>query len=67
MGEILARDKGARSQGEGIRTAVGEGWVYLSPMSARNSLRLIAEATELEAAEEICALYDRRLRQLDRE
>ena len=67
MGEVLSRDRGARSQGEGVRTAVGGGWVYLSPMSARNSLRLIVEAAELEAAEEICDFYDARLRQLDGE
>ncbi len=56
----------AAPQGEGARLKVGEGWVYLAPMSSRNALRIIAEAADMEAAEELCGIYEEKLRELDR-
>lgn len=64
MGAALA-DPTARSQGEGARIQVGEGWVYVIPNSRRQALRIIAEATTLEAAQELCGQYQEKLRALD--
>lgn len=57
----------AQPQGEGARLRVGEGWVYVVPSSSRNALRLIVEAADMEAAEELCGAYEKKLRELDRE
>ena len=64
MGAALAQP-GARPQGEGARIQVGEGWVYVIPNSRRQALRVIAEATTMEAAQELCARYREKLHQMD--
>lgn len=65
MGAALASDPAARLEGEGARTRVGGGWVYLVPVSGRRALRIIAEAADMETAEELCGFYQEKLRQLD--
>ena len=65
MGRVLKSDPAARAQGEGVRTRAGAGWVYLVPLSGRQALRVVAEAANLETAEELCALFERRVRALD--
>ena len=57
----------AAPQGEGARLKVGEGWVYLAPMSSRNALRIIAEAADMEAAEELCGVWEKELKRMDEE
>lgn len=66
MGRAL-ESLSAETQGEGARVRVGEGWVYLVPSASRNALRVIAEAVDMEAAEELCGEYEEKLRKLDRE
>lgn len=65
MEECLRLHPDARQEGEGARIPVGCGWVYLVPMSRRSALRVIAEATDTEAAQELCLLYEEKLRDLD--
>lgn len=67
MGAVLNSDPAARSQGEGVRAQVGEGWVYLVPMSRRSALRVVAEAADAETAAELCDFYRRKVRELDQE
>ena len=65
MGAVLEGDPHARREGEGARIPVGDGWVYLSPMSRRSALRIVAEAVNAETAAELCSFYEERLRKLD--
>ena len=66
MGRVLDT-LSAAPQGEGVRMKVGSGWVYVTPMSSRSALRIIAEAADMEAAEELCGAYEKKLKELDRE
>ncbi len=65
MGRAL-EDLSAEPQGEGVRVKAGEGWIYLVPSASRNALRIIAEATSMEAAAELCGEYEEKLKELDR-
>lgn len=65
MGSALAAGDRVKSQGEGVRMQVGEGWVYLIPASRRQALRIIAEAAPMEAAQELCHQYEEKLHTLD--
>ncbi len=65
MSGALAKDPAAQVQGEGARSRVGAGWVYLVPMSRKNALRVIAEAADMETAAELCDFYEKRLQKLD--
>ncbi len=65
MEECLHDHPAARREGEGTRIPVGAGWVYLVPMSRRSALRVIAEATDTEAARELCQLYEEKIREWD--
>lgn len=67
MGGVLRSMPAARSQGEGVRLPSGDGWVYVVPSGSRSALRLIAESVSTEAAEELCAQMEKRLRELDEE
>ena len=67
MGGVLRSMPTARSQGEGVRLPVEKGWVYVVPSGSRSALRLIAESVSTEAAEELCARMEERLRALDEE
>ncbi|MCL2829072.1 MAG: sugar phosphate nucleotidyltransferase [Oscillospiraceae bacterium] len=51
---------------EGIRLPVGRGWVHISPAAARPVLQIHGESGDMEAAEEICIDFARRLEALDR-
>ena len=66
MGRVL-ESLSAAPQGEGVRLRTGQGWVYVTPISSRNSLRIIAEAADMEAAAELCGAYEEKLKELDRE
>jgi len=50
---------------EGVRVPVGAGWVHVSPASGRSVLKIHGEGTNMEAAEEICVDFARRLEALD--
>ena len=55
----------AQRMGQGSRIRSGGGWVYVTPLSRRGALRVIAEATDMETAREIYAQYTARLKALD--
>ncbi|MBP3521524.1 MAG: hypothetical protein J6J87_09315, partial [Oscillospiraceae bacterium] len=55
----------ARREGEGIRLPVETGWLYVVPITRKRALRVIAEAVSTEAADELCALGGKELRELD--
>ncbi len=65
MASALRENPAARRQGEGAWLPTENGWVYVAPMSSRSALRLIAESVTAEAAEELCAAYEKKLRALD--
>ena len=67
MGGALHSMPDAQSQGEGVRLSMGKGWVYVVPSGSRSVLRLIAESVSAEAAEELCAQVEEKLRELDEE
>lgn len=66
MGRVLEA-LSAAPQGEGARLRVGDSWVYVTPMSSRSALRIIAEAADMEAAAELCSVYEAKLKKLDEE
>ena len=49
---------------EGIRAPVTGGWVHVSPSAGRSVLKVHSEATNVEAAEEICVDIARRVESL---
>ena len=67
MGAALSQYSTARKEGEGARIWTGSGWVYLVPLSRRSALRIIAEASDMETAQELCDLYREKLREMDEE
>ena len=50
---------------EGIRVPVAQGWVHVSPSSGRPILKVHGESSSMEAADEICIDFTRRLEALD--
>lgn len=65
--EALAQRQGQRTQGEGLRIRSGGGWVYVSPMVRRASLRIVAEGPDLELAAELCDFYAAKTVELDQD
>ncbi|MCL2562576.1 MAG: sugar phosphate nucleotidyltransferase [Oscillospiraceae bacterium] len=51
---------------EGLRVPVASGWVHVSPSAGRPVLKVFAESTNMEAAEEICGEVVRLLEGLDK-
>lgn len=54
------------SAGEGLRVRMGDGWVYISPLSRRSALRVVGEGVSAEMAAELCDFYAKKVRKLDR-
>ncbi len=67
MGRILEGSEEASTPGEGARLQIGDGWVYLAPMSSRSALRIIAEASDMETAQELCGIFRDRAKRIDGE
>jgi phosphomannomutase len=44
-----------RELGDGLRFPLKEGWIHVSPSSARPLIRITGEGLSMEAAEELCA------------
>ena len=65
MEDCLRIGAQVRREGEGARFPVGDGWVYLAPLSRRGALRIIAEAVDMEAAWELCREAEERIRGID--
>jgi mannose-1-phosphate guanylyltransferase/phosphomannomutase len=63
--EALAEEH-PESAGEGLRVRMGDGWVYISPLSRRSALRVVGEGQSAEMAAELCDFYAKKVRKLDR-
>ncbi|MCL2569249.1 MAG: sugar phosphate nucleotidyltransferase [Oscillospiraceae bacterium] len=50
---------------EGLRIPVASGWVHVSPATGRPVLKIHSESISMEAAEEICLDFAKRLEALD--
>lgn len=53
--------------GRGVRLRTGSGWISMVPLDRRSALRVVAECSDLELAEELCGFYARKMARLDRE
>ena len=65
--QALARERGCTAEGRGLRLRTGDGWVHLTPLVRRSSLRVAAEGPDLELAAELCDFYAELAARLDRE
>lgn len=63
---LAAEERDCRPAGDGVRLRTGTGWVYIAPGKRRPALRVIAECSDLELAEELCGFYAQKLGRLDR-
>ncbi len=62
----LAREQFNQVPGEqGLHLRMGAGWVSILPMSRRAALRITAEGEDAEMAAELCAVFERKVRQTD--
>ncbi len=66
MQALYETEPEARQAGEGLRLNVGDGWVYIAPLTRRPSLRVVGEGFTEETAAELCDFYTRRVRELDK-
>ena len=67
-GEVIqALAAGAEQAGEGVRVQTGGAVVRMAPLSRRAALRVLVEAADMEAAEELCAEFVEKVRELDGE
>lgn len=71
-GEVALRHSRGRvmerlGNGAGSRRPAGEGWVSVTPVSRREAVRIVAESASMEAAAELCALFEKKVRQADGE
>ena len=67
-GEVMqALAAGAEQAGEGVRVQTGGAVVRMAPLSRRAALRVLVEAADMEAAEELCAEFVEKVRALDGE
>lgn len=57
----------AENLGTGIRVRMGGGSVYLAPRNRYAALKIAAEASSVEAAEEICAFMEEQAKRLDQQ
>ena len=64
--QALAETLGGEA-GEGIQLSDGEAMVWLAPLSRRAALRVAVECADMEAAEELCGAYEKKVLQLDEE
>ena len=62
----LAGEPGREVVGDGLRLRAGNGWVFLTPHTRRQALRVVAESPDLELAAELCDLYVGRAMRADR-
>lgn len=57
----LAQEYNLQPDGEGLRIRAENGWVYLTPLIRRPSVRILAESPDMELAAELCDLYTSRV------
>lgn len=66
MQALVHEIPGAKSAGEGLRFPAGDGWVYITPLTRRCSLRVSGESFNAETARELCDFYVGLAEKLDR-
>ncbi len=52
---------------EGFRTKIGGGWVHVSPLAGLRALRITAEGYSEEIAAEICDMFSKQTKKMDRQ
>lgn len=62
MERVIRAFPQAENMGEGLRVALGEGWVWLAPLAERSALRLRAEASTQEFAAELCEIISQKIK-----
>ncbi len=65
MQAIAGAHPAARSAGEGLRLRTGGGWVYMTPLTRRSALKVVAEGPDTETAAELCDFYAGQIQRLD--
>ena len=60
----LAETSTGAEMGGGVRLPRSDGWAWLAPDDAGAGLRIVAESANMEAAQELCAFFDRELARL---
>lgn len=65
MQALYEAEPNAQQAGEGLRLNVGEGWVYIAPLTRRASLRIVGEGFDTETAQELCDFYAKKAKELD--
>ncbi len=60
----LAEENPHAEIGGGLRLPMDRGWAWLSPDEAGGEMQLMAEASTMEAADELCAFIEGKLRRL---
>lgn len=60
--ELLKNDEAAQEDGMTLRR--GEGWARITPLDDRPECRVVAEAASMEAADELCAFYEEKIKTL---
>ena len=65
-GEVMqALAAQAQQAGEGVAVQEGTAVVRLAPLSRRASLRVLVEAADMEAAQELCDFYVEKVKEMD--
>lgn len=59
--EALGEERHIKPEGEGFCLHVGECWLHVHPKTRERAVRVVVEGPDLEASEELCDLYVRRL------
>lgn len=67
MEAFTSRFRCSQPAGAGVRLRSGGGWVTVSPLIRRRSVRLLTEGADAEIARELCGFYEEEIRHLDQE
>ena len=65
MGRLVREHGAGDPVTEGLQLRLGSGWVRILPLNRRAALRITAEGEDAEMAEELCTVFERKVRQTD--
>jgi len=51
---------------EGVRLCTDNGWIHIYPASKEAALRVMGESADMETAEELCGIFEDRIKTLDK-